>query len=82
VGYLQLADSLENSYWHARRLEFFRQPLVQFFEWMRLPGDTLFLVGGILPVVYLALRMFANRNRLGELPAETAVEDLTERPAG
>jgi nitric oxide reductase subunit B len=78
VGYLQLADSLENSYWHARRLEFFRQPLVQFFEWMRLPGDTLFLVGGILPVVYLALRMFANRNRLGEVPAETAVEELTE----
>jgi nitric oxide reductase subunit B len=82
VGYLQLADSLENSYWHARRLEFFRQPLVQFFEWMRLPGDTLFLVGGILPVVYLALRMFANRNRLGEVPAETAVEELTETQVG
>jgi nitric oxide reductase subunit B len=78
VGYLQLADSLRNSYWHARRPEFFSQPLVQFFEWMRLPGDTLFLVGGILPVVYLALRMFANRNRLGEVPAETAVEELTE----
>lgn len=78
VGYLQLADSLQNSYWHARRLEFFRQPLVQFFEWMRLPGDILFLTGGILPVVYLALRMFANRNRFGELPPDTAVEELVE----
>jgi nitric oxide reductase subunit B len=82
VGYLQLADSLENSYWHARRLEFFQQPLVQFFEWLRLPGDTLFLVGGILPVVYLALRMFANRNRGGELPAEAEVEELTEKLPG
>jgi nitric oxide reductase subunit B len=82
VGYLQLADSLKNSYWHARRPEFFSQPLVQFFEWLRLPGDALFLVGGILPVVYLALRMFANRNRYGELPAGTAVEELTEKPGG
>lgn len=79
VGYLQLADSLANSYWHARRLEFFQQPLVRFFEWMRLPGDVLFLVGGILPVVYLALRMFANRNRFAELPEETPVEGFTEQ---
>jgi nitric oxide reductase subunit B len=23
-------------------------------EWMRLPGDVLFIVGGVLPVLYLA----------------------------
>ena len=32
-------------------------------EWLRLPGDLIFIIGGILPIVYLALRMFANRNR-------------------
>jgi nitric oxide reductase subunit B len=79
VGYLQLADSLKNSYWHARSLDFFRRPVVVIFEWLRLPGDALFILGGILPVVYLALRMFANRNRVGELPAEATVEEFTER---
>ena len=78
IGYLQLADSLKNSYWHARQAEFFQQPLVQVFEWLRLPGDALFLVGGILPVVYLAIRMWLNRNRLGELPAGAEMEPLTE----
>lgn len=78
VGYLQLEDSLQNSYWHARQLEFFRQPAVQFFEWLRLPGDALFIVGGIFPVVYLALRMWLNRNRYGKLPEGVEVEDFTE----
>jgi len=78
VGYLQLEESLKYSYWHARRPEFFQQPLVQFFEWLRLPGDALFIAGGILPVVYLALRMWLNRNRYGELPEGAAVEQFTE----
>ncbi|MEZ4600807.1 MAG: cbb3-type cytochrome c oxidase subunit I [Syntrophotaleaceae bacterium] len=80
VGFLQLSESLKNSYWHARSIDFFRQPTVRVFEWLRMPGDTLFIVGGILPVVYLALRMFIHRNRVGELPAETTVEEFMEPP--
>ncbi|UFS71941.1 cbb3-type cytochrome c oxidase subunit I [Geomonas sp. RF6] len=64
VGLLQLNQILSTSYWHGREPEFFMQPLVRLFEWLRLPGDTLFIVG-ILPVVYLAVRMFVNRNREG-----------------
>lgn len=66
VGFLQLNEILANSYWHGRQPEFFMQPMVRLFEWLRLPGDLLFLAG-ILPVVYLAVRMFANRNRQGPL---------------
>ncbi|MBU5611671.1 nitric-oxide reductase large subunit [Geomonas azotofigens] len=62
VGMLQLNQILATSYWEGRQPEFFLLPLVRLFEWLRLPGDILFLVG-ILPVVYLAVRMFANRNR-------------------
>ncbi|SNB47261.1 nitric-oxide reductase large subunit [Geobacter sp. DSM 9736] len=65
VGLLQLNDALSRSYWHAREPDFFKQPLVRFFEWLRFPGDMLFIVGGIFPVVYLAVRMFLNRNRPG-----------------
>lgn len=81
VGFLQFRDSLQNGYWHARTPEFFQQPLVAFLEWARLPGDLLFIVGGIGPVVYLALRMFNARSRTppeetGESPGE-----FIERPA-
>ncbi len=63
VGLLQFNDSLNNGYWHARSAEFFSQKLVRAFEWARLPGDVLFIVGGIIPIVYIAIRMFFSRNR-------------------
>ncbi len=66
--------ALRHGYWHARQPEFFMQPLVQVFEWLRLPGDVLFIVGGILPVVYLAVRMVNNRHR----PGSVALEEMTE----
>jgi nitric oxide reductase subunit B len=72
IGIMQLGDSFTHGYWHARQIDFFMQPAVRFAEWMRLPGDLLFIVGGILPVVYLALRMFACRSRSGQIPATEA----------
>ncbi len=65
IGTLQLYDSFQIGYWHSREPSFFAQPALRALEWLRLPGDVLFIVGGILPVVYLALRMFASRNRYG-----------------
>jgi nitric oxide reductase subunit B len=50
LGILQLGDSVSNGYWHARSIEFFRAHAG--LEWLRLPGDALFIVG-VLPVVYL-----------------------------
>ncbi|HJV65867.1 MAG TPA: cbb3-type cytochrome c oxidase subunit I [Geomonas sp.] len=67
VGLLQMNTILATSYWHGRQPDFFNLPLVRLFEWLRFPGDALFIVG-ILPVVYLALRMFANRKRKVTVP--------------
>ena len=47
---------LQNGYWHARSRSSSSSRWSRVFEWLRLPGDVLFIVGGILPVVYLALR--------------------------
>lgn len=80
TGALQLYDSLKYGYWHARSPEFYGGGWVPFLEWARLPGDLIFIFGGILPVVYLALRMFSNRHRAGKLPIREAVEDFTHRP--
>lgn len=78
LGTVQLYDSFQNGYWHARQAEFFQQPIVRFIEWMRLPGDLLFIIGGILPVVYLAIRMFILRNRYKHLPPNQTVEEFTQ----
>jgi nitric oxide reductase subunit B len=77
IGLLQLRDSFLNGYWHAREPDFFLTPLVRVFEWSRLPGDLLFIIGGILPVVYLALRMFGNRNRYGKVTPKEEAEPFT-----
>jgi nitric oxide reductase subunit B len=76
IGILQLYDAVAHGYWYARRPEFFQSDLINMLEWMRLPGDAIFIVGGIFPVVYLAVRMFAHRNR-GEMPLSKAPEELT-----
>jgi uncharacterized membrane protein YecN with MAPEG domain len=43
-----------------------------------LPGDALFIVGGILPTVYLAVRMFRERTRYRVLTEEQATERFTQ----
>jgi nitric oxide reductase subunit B len=53
IGVLQLGDAVANGYWHARSIEFFNQHA--FIEWLRLPGDVLF-IAGVLPLVYLTAR--------------------------
>lgn len=80
IGGIQLYDAFKLGYWHAREPAFFEQPVVRLFEWLRLPGDLLFIVGGILPVVYLAIRMAAQRRRYATLPPETAIEQFTAHP--
>ncbi len=60
-GVLQLADVLENGYWHARSLAYTSGTLPRLFEWLRLPGDLVFILLGALPILialglgYLAL---------------------------
>ncbi len=76
IGIVQLYDSFQNGYWHAREPEFFDQTIVRVFEWLRLPGDLLFIVGGILPVAYLAVRMFRAKRRYVTVSA--SAEPLTE----
>ena len=78
IGILQLFDSFQNGYWHSREPAFFEGSSVRVFEWLRMPGDMLFIVGGILPIVYLAIRMFAARKRYGQLPPGAQTEEFTQ----
>ena len=78
IGLVQLHHAFTYGYWNAREIDFFNRPIVRVFEWLRLPGDVIFIVGGILPIVYLAVRMFTQRNRYAQLPTEEPLEPLTK----
>lgn len=53
-GVLQLVDVLEHGYWHARSMEYLSQNNVRMIEWLRMPGDLVFILFGALPVVIAA----------------------------
>jgi nitric oxide reductase subunit B len=54
LGLLQLYHSVSVGYFDARSLAFISDRTNALLEWMRLPGDVLFIAGGALPVLYLA----------------------------
>jgi len=54
VGLLQTKASVEHGYWFARSSEFMQTPLLQNLRWMRVPGDTLFFLGAVALVVFVA----------------------------
>ncbi len=53
LGVLQLYASVDEGYFAARQLEFITNPTNSVFEWMRLPGDVVFIVGGVLPFLWI-----------------------------
>jgi nitric oxide reductase subunit B len=54
-GVLQLMDVLKHGYWHARSEAFLSQRLFVTLEWLRLPGDLVFIAFGVVPMVMAAL---------------------------
>jgi nitric oxide reductase subunit B len=57
-GVLQLWDVLNNGYWHARSPEFLNQAVMRTIEWLRLPGDVVFIGFGVAPLVVAAGRTY------------------------
>jgi nitric oxide reductase subunit B len=49
-GIMQVRDVIENGYWHARSLAYTGTPLARTLEWLRMPGDLVFLFAGALPL--------------------------------
>lgn len=58
AGILQLVDVLENGYWHARSLAYTAGDLPRLLEWLRFPGDVVFIVFGAVPIVIAAGRAY------------------------
>ena len=83
LGIAQLYKSVNDGYWEARDLEFLGNDTNTLIEWLRLPGDIVFIGGGALPVLYIAyvgIRHRVKRVTLEE-PEDILFTDV-EEPEG
>jgi len=44
---------VNHGYFEARSLKYLTGDANSFLEWLRLPGDVLFIAGGVLPLLYI-----------------------------
>jgi nitric oxide reductase subunit B len=62
-GVLQLLDVIKNGYWHARSLEFSGQQHIVNLAWLRLPADLLFIIAGVIPLLYAVIVTYFNMRK-------------------
>ena len=74
LGVIQLWHSINDSYYDARTLAFITQPGNAVLEWLRLPGDVVFIVGGVLP--FLWITWLGVRYRIKATTYEVPMESL------
>jgi nitric oxide reductase subunit B len=54
LGTLQLYKAVGSGYFEARELKFLTNDTNALIEWLRFPGDVVFIVGGAVPALYIA----------------------------
>jgi nitric oxide reductase subunit B len=54
LGILQLYKSVGTGYFEARELKFLTNHTNTVIEWLRFPGDVVFIAGGAIPTLYIA----------------------------
>jgi nitric oxide reductase subunit B len=83
LGILQLYHSVSYGYFDARTLHFITGGVNPVLEWLRLPGDTLFIIGGVLPILYLSwlsIRHMRPAVKASEEFEEVLFTEVIERP--
>ena len=55
-GVLQVWDVIQHGYWHARSLAYTGTDTARLIEWLRLPGDLVFIIFGALPLTIAAIK--------------------------
>ena len=74
LGVIQLWHSINDSYYDARTLAFITQPGNAVLEWLRMPGDIIFILGGVLP--FLWITWLGVRYRIKATTYEVPMESL------
>ena len=73
LGILQLYHSISVSYYDARTLNYIGSRANSVLEWLRMPGDIVFILGGTLPVLYLS---FLGIRHMGKSPTMEEPTDI------
>ncbi|CAM2803822.1 nitric-oxide reductase large subunit [Mycobacterium intermedium] len=84
LGVMQLYQSVNEGYFEARSLGYITKPGNAVLEWLRLPGDLILIVGGVLPFVWialLALRHYRSGTTVDELPEHPLYTEVSAVPA-
>lgn len=55
-GILQVWDVVQNGYWHARSFDYISSERSHLIEWLRMPGDLVFILFGALPLVIATIK--------------------------
>jgi nitric oxide reductase large subunit len=51
-----MVASFQHGFWFARSYEFIHSTAFQTFTWLRMFGDLTFVIGGVLPLVFVIVR--------------------------
>jgi nitric oxide reductase subunit B len=86
LGIRQIYESVNNSYFAARSLDYLSTNTNTVIEWLRLPGDLYFILVGVCPLLYLTslgVRYTVKREVIEE-PEEILFTEVTEpkQPVG
>jgi nitric oxide reductase subunit B len=57
-GVLQVWDVVQHGYWHARSLAYIGTDTAHTIEWLRLPGDLVFIIFGAVPLTMAAIKAY------------------------
>src|SRR5262249_15677528 len=67
AGIIQMVASFEHGFWYARSYEFIHSQAFHAFTWLRVVGYLTFVIGGVLPLVFVVVRsMFHLRKAVPE----------------
>jgi nitric oxide reductase subunit B len=78
LGVLQLYRSVDAGYYNARTLTFLTNDTNSVLEWLRLPGDVLFIVGGVVPLLWMCIQGVRHRGEHQEALTEADLQLFTE----
>jgi nitric oxide reductase subunit B len=82
VGLMQTWASVEKGYWYARSPEFLHTDVMQTLRWLRVPGDTVFALGAIALVLFVAGLKTGHSLRRGSDDGSAAIEPAPGRAVG
>lgn len=83
VGLGQLAVAVQEGFWASRNGLFYQVPWVNALLWLRILPDTVYIAAGVVPLLYLSIRVLRNRRpaTLAEAKSLTDQAATTQRTA-